>query len=218
MQSEIIELINRNFHQLKVQEKYEYYIKIEIGKFHSSNMFENLIIKQSEIIDGIGGNSNESIKLREYYMYQYQNQIYQRERSFKSSSFTDDLVDLINHKSGVVDYRISLHKKTPLQLFSQHMNYHNIMFVSEKIIKITDECDICLLEFNMNNKKEKKYQKLYFKIKVPLSEQSIDALVKELVKFNEIFIKHKSDKKRMYHSLDSVLESEQSHLVSDQDK
>jgi hypothetical protein len=225
MQSEIIELINRNFHQLKVKQESEYYIKIDIGKFHSSNIFENIIINQSDnpsiIFDeiiGIIGNVNESIKLREYYMYQYQNQIYQRERSFKSHSFTDDLVDLINYKSGVFDYRISLHKKTPIQLFSQHMNYHNILFVSEKIIKITDECDICLFEYTLNNKKIKKHQTLYFKVNVPLSEQSIAQITKELVKFDEIFIKHKSDKKRMCHSLDSVLESEQPLQVSDQDK
>ena len=42
MQSEIIELINRNFHQLKVKQESEYYIKIDIGKFHSSNIFENI--------------------------------------------------------------------------------------------------------------------------------------------------------------------------------
>ena len=214
MQKEIIELINRNFHQLKVKQESEYYIKLEIGKFHSSNIFENLSINQTDILDISSGGVEE----REYYIYQYQNQTYQRERSFKSSSFTDQLVDLQNYKTGVCDYRISLHKKTPIQLFSQHMNYHNIMFVSEKIIKITDECDICLYEYNITNKKTKKYQTLDFKIKVPLSEQSIDTLIKEIAKFDAIFTKHKSDKKRMCHSLDSVLESEQPLQVSDQDK
>lgn len=214
MQKEIIELINRNFHQLKVKQESEYYIKLEIGKFHSSNIFENLTIDHSEILDVSAGIDSA----REYYIYQYQNQIYERERNFKSHSSIDDLVDLQNYKTSVFDYRISLHKNTPIQLFSQHMNYHNIMFVSEKIIKITDECDICLYEYNINNKKTKKYQTLDFKIKVPISEQSIDVLIKEIAKFDAIFIKHKSDKKRKCHSLDSVLESEQPLQVSDQDK
>jgi hypothetical protein len=215
MQSEIIELINRNFQQLKVQQKSEYYIKIEIGKFHSSNIFENIGYKTDEILD-----KYELVKSREYYLYQYQNQIYQRERSFKSYSFTDDLIDIQNYKAGLFnfDYRITLHNKTHIQLFSQHMNYHNIMFVSEKVIKITDECSIYILEYNMNNKKLKKIQQVYFKIKAPLSQQSIDTLIKEIEQMESVFIKHKSDKKHMFHSLDLVLESEQPLQVSDQDK
>jgi hypothetical protein len=214
MQSEIIELINRNFHQLKVQQESEYYIKLEVGKFNSSNIFENLAFKK-ELLD-----KYEVIKSLEYYMYQYQNQIYQRQRSFKSCAFTDDLIDIQNYKSGLFnfDYRMSLHKKAPLQLFSQRMNYHNIMFVSEKIIKITDDCDICILEYNMNNKKIKNHQQLYFKIKTPLSQQSIDTLIKEIEQMEPVFVKHKSDKKHMFHSLDLVLESEQPLQELNQDK
>ena len=220
MDLQISEIINRNFSEIrnnnnKKDNEFKYYIKVEIGKFISSNIFENILLKdKDELID----NLNQSYQLlfeKEYYQYQYQNQKYQRSRDFKSVSFINNLVDLENYKSSICDYRISLHQEKPILLFGQHMNYHNIIFIKEKCWKLLDECTIYLIESKKNLKTDN--IQVYFKINVPLSEHSINNIVIEINKLNKFF-KHKCDKKYTFHSLYSVAESEQPHQVLNQDK
>jgi len=218
MNLHIIDIINRNFNELrnnknKTNNDYKYYIKIEIGKFISSNVFQNIIF-QSELIEYLNKN-NTIILEKEYYQYQYQNQIYQRKRNFKSISFINNLIDIENFKSSEYDYHITLHQEKSILLFGQHMNYHNIIFIKEKCWKLSDECTIYIIESKKNTKNIQ--SQIYFQINVPLSEDSINNIVIEISKLNKFF-KHKYDKKYMFHSLDSVLESEQSHQVLNQDK
>jgi hypothetical protein len=201
---EISEIINKYYKE--VRNNSNYYLKIEIGKFNCSEIFEQYqfdepIIKKYKLISQ-----------SEFYRYQYQNQSYQRQRNFKSQSFTDNLIE--SHiKHDVVDYRISLHYKEPSETFSQQMSYHNIVFVKEMILELTDKCQIHIYEMN---KKSEKWFEFYFKINIPLSEQSLNQIVNEITKLSNYF-KHKYDKKHKYHSLDSVLESVQSHQGEDLD-
>jgi len=220
MNLQISSLINRNFTEIrnnnnKKENEFKYYIKVEIGKFVSSNIFENISF-QDELIDYL--NINYSLicdKDKEYYQYQYQNQTYQRTRDFKSVSFINNLIDLENFKSSNGDYRISLHQEKSILLFGQHMNYHNIIFIKEKGWKISDECNIYLIESKKNIKNDQR--QIYFKINVPLSEHSINNIVIEINKLNKFF-KHKCDKKYTFHSLYSVVESEQPLQELNQDK
>lgn len=218
MNLQISEIINRNFTEIrnnnnKKENEFKYYIKIEIGKFISSNIFENISF-QDELIDYLTDNYSLVFN-KEYYQYQYQNQKYQRGRDFKSVSFVNNLIDLENFKSSTGDYRISLHQEKPILLFGQHMNYHNIIFIKEKRWKLLDECDIYLIKSKKNIKNEQ--SQIYFKINVPLSEHSINNIVSEINKLNKFF-KHKYDKKYTFHSLYSVVESEQPHQELNQDK
>jgi hypothetical protein len=226
MISNITELINR-YHK-EIRNTKDYFIKIEIGKFHSSELFE-LILFEEPFLGYLNTkekekeNSNSSYKLvkeLEYYRYQYQNQFYERERNFKSVSYTDEFIESnIFHKETVIetntaekpsalslslnnDLRISLHKKVINDIFNQQMNYHNIVFVKETVWKITDYCHLHIL--NLSKKKQNQaecYNEIYFNVNVPLSEQSLNEIEKNLIDLN-VFFKHKCDKKYKFHLLD----------------
>jgi hypothetical protein len=223
MERQIFELINRNYQEIRNNN--EYYLKLQLGKYESVNIFDDVIYKnENDLLNFL--NNYKQITNNEYYQYQYENQYYQRYRNFKSNSFTDSLIDFeickfqsqlqINTKtSHSYDYRFSIHRKKPLVMFSQHMNYHNIIFVKDKRWQITDECQLILNEINKKTLNQKSTE-VYFHIKIPLSEQSLDKILKEIDKFL-IYFKHKYDKKHKFHSLDSVLESEQPHLELVQD-
>ena len=82
------------------------------------------------------------------------------------------------------------------------MNYHNIVFVKEKVWKITDYCHLHIL--NLSKKKQNQgeyYNEIYFNVNIPLSEQSLNEIEKNLIDLN-VFFKHKSDKKYKFHLLD----------------
>jgi hypothetical protein len=222
MINNITELINR--HHKEIRNTKDYFIKIEIGKFHSSELFE-LILFEEPFLGYLNINSKENYKLvkeLEYYRYQYQNQFYERERNFKSVSYTDEFIEAnIFHKDTNIntnintnteekplslninnDLRISLHKKVINDIFNQQMNYHNIVFVKEKVWKITDYCHLHIL--NLSKKKQNQsedYMEIYFNVNVPLSEQSLNEIEKNLIDLN-VFFKHKSDKKYKFHLLD----------------
>jgi hypothetical protein len=205
---EISEIINK--HYKNIRNNPNYYIKIEIGKFSCSEIFElcqfDIIFKEYIM------KKYKLCSKSDFYRYQYQNQYYQRQRNFKSQSFTDSLIEShIKHDD--VDYRISLHYKEPLETFSQQMSYHNIVFVNEMILELTSNSQIHIYEYN---KKSEKWFEFYFKVNVPLSEQSLKEINNEIITLSNYF-KHKYDKKHKYHSLDSVLESEQSHQDEDLD-
>ena len=140
MISNITELINR-YHK-EIRNTKDYFIKIEIGKFHSSELFE-LILFEEPFLGYLNTKENyKLVKELEYYRYQYQNQFYERERNFKSVSYTDEFIESnIFHKETVIetntaekpftlslslnnDLRISLHKKVINDIFNQQMNYH----------------------------------------------------------------------------------------------
>jgi hypothetical protein len=203
---EISEIINKHYKNLRNNPNY--YIKIEIGKFSCSEIFE---LCQFDII--FKEHIMKKYKLQsksDFYRYQYQNQYYQRQRNFKSQAFTDSLIEShIKHDD--IDYRISLHYKEPLETFSQQMSYHNIVFVNEIILELTSNSQIHIYEYN---KKSEKWFEFYFKVNVPLSEQSLKEINTEITLLSNYF-KHKYDKKHKYHLLDLVLESEQSHLDED---
>jgi len=208
MEKHIFDLINRNFEE--VRNNPEYYLKIQLGKYVSSNIFDDILCMDDETFINFLNNNPKYKKLseNEFYQYQYQNQYYQRSRNYKSNIFTDNLIDYeINHNTKDMDYRFSIHKKTPLTLFSQRMSYHNIMFIKEYVWQLTDECQLI---FNKNTKQKNQSYQIYFNIKIPLSELSLKKIIKEI---NDVlsFFKHKYDKKYKFHSLDSVLEFEQPH-------
>ncbi len=208
MEKQIFELINRNFEE--VRNNPEYYLKIQLGKYVSSNIFDDILCMDDETFINFSNNNPKYKKVyeNEFYQYQYQNQYYQRSRNYKSNIFTDNLIDYeINHNTKDMDYRFSIHKKTPLTLFSQRMSYHNIMFIKEYVWQLTDECQLI---FNKNTKQKNQSYQIYFNIKIPLSELSLKKIIKEI---NDVlsFFKHKYDKKYKFHSLDSVLEFEQPH-------
>ena len=224
MINNITELINR--HHKEIRKTKDYFIKIEIGKFHSSELFE-LILFEEPFLGYLKSKENEKenekenfnyklVKELEYYRYQYQNQFYERERNFKSVSYTHEFIESnIFHKETNTeekslnfnininnDLRISLHKKVINDIFNQQMNYHNIVFVKEKVWKITDYCDLHIL--NLSKKKQNQgeyYNEIYFNVNVPLSEQSLNEIEKNLIDLN-VFFKHKSDKKYKFHLLD----------------
>ena len=231
MINNITELINR--HHKEIRKTKDYFIKIEIGKFHSSELFE-LILFEEPFLGYLNNKNKEKenekensnyklVKELEYYRYQYQNQFYERERNFKSVSYTDEFIESnIFHKDTNTntntqenplnlsinininnDLRISLHKKVINDIFNQQMNYHNIVFVKEKVWKITDYCDLHIL--NLSKKKQNQgeyYNEIYFNVNVPLSEQSLNEIEKNLIDLN-VFFKHKCDKKYKFHLLDS---------------
>ena len=229
MISNITELINR-YHK-EIRNTKDYFIKIEIGKFHSSELFELILFEQaflgylkSKEKEKENENENEKenyklVKELEYYRYQYQNQFYERERNFKSVSYTDEFIESnIFHKETATDtniqekplslnslnndLRISLHKKVINDIFNQQMNYHNIVFVKENVWKITDYCHLHIL--NLSKKKQNQaecYNEIYFNVNVPLSEQSLNEIEKNLIDLN-VFFKHKYDKKYKFHLLD----------------
>ena len=205
---EISEIINK--HYKNIRNNSNYYIKIEIGKFSCSEIFE--LCKFDTIFKEHIMKKYKLCSNSEYYRYQYQNQYYQRQRNFKSQSFTDSLIEShIKHDD--IDYRITLHYKEPLETFSQQMSYHNIIFVNEMILELTSNSQIHIYECN---KKSEKWVEFYFKVNVPLSEQSLKEINNEIITLSNYF-KHKYDKKHKYHSLDLVLESEQSHQDEDLD-
>ena len=214
MISNITELINR-YHK-EIRNTKDYFIKIEIGKFHSSELFE-LILFEEPFLGYLNTKENyKLVKELEYYRYQYQNQFYERERNFKSVSYTDEFIESnIFHKETATDtniqekplslnndLRISLHKKVINDIFNQQMNYHNIVFVKETVWKITDYCHLHIL--NLSKKKQNQaesYNEIYFNVNVPLSEQSLNEIEKNLIDLN-VFFKHKYDKKYKFHLLD----------------
>lgn len=210
MEKQIFDLINRNFEE--VRNNPEYYLKIQLGKYVSSNIFDDILcIDDETFINFLNNNPKyKNVSENDFYQYQYQNQYYQRSRNYKSNIFKDQLIDYeIYHNTKEMDNRLSIHQKSPLTLFSQRMSYHNIMFIKEHKWQLTDECQLI---FNKNIKqnfkqKNESYQ-IYFDIKIPLSEVSLKKIIKEI---NDVlsFFKHKYDKKHKFHSLDSVLEFEQ---------
>jgi hypothetical protein len=208
MLSEIAEIINKNYKN--VRNNPNYYIKLEIGTFNCSEIFE-----LCQFNDNFKDYIMKKYKLyskSEFYRYQYQNQYYQRQRNFKSQAFNDHLIEsCIKH--GTFDYRISLHLKEKLDIFSQQMSYHNIVFVNEMIFELTTNSKIHIYEFS---KKNEKWFEFYFKVNIPLSEQSLKEIDQEVNLLSQYF-KHTYDKKHKYHSLDSVLESVQSPLDEDLD-
>jgi hypothetical protein len=206
MEKQIFDLINRNFEE--VRNNTEYYLKIQLGKYVSSNIFDDILCMDDEtFINFLNNNPKyKNVSENEFYQYQYQNQYYQRSRNYKSNIFTDNLIDYeVNHNTKDMDYRFSIHKKIPLTLFSQRMSYHNIVFIKEYAWQLTDECQLI---FNKNIKQKNESYHIYFNIKIPLSELSLKKIIKEI---NDVlsFFKHKYDKKHKFHSLDSVLEFEQ---------
>lgn len=208
MEKQIFDLINRNFEE--VRNNPEYYLKIQLGKYVSSNIFDDILCIDDEIFINFLNNNPKykNVSEKEFYQYQYQNQYYQRSRNYKSNIFTDNLIDYeVNHTTKDMDYRFSIHKKSTITLFSQRMSYHNILFIKEYIWQLTDECQLI---FNKNIKSKNETYQIYFNIKVPLSEVSLKKIIKEI---NDVlsFFKHKYDKKHKFHSLDSVLEFEQLH-------
>jgi hypothetical protein len=210
MKESIIEIINRNYDQFRNNP--EYYLKIEMGQYKISNIFEQLIYLPS-LIDYL--NQKKKINLQsEYYLYQYQSQFYQRDRLFHSTAFINKLHDIVSYRGreNGIEYRISLHQKKMLKMFSQRMNYHNIVFVSQKQWQLTDNCVIDVYSYRKKNhdkmSEQLEYFNVEFNIKIPLSDQSLDEIITEIYNL-ELHFKHKCDKKRMYHSLDSVLEYEQ---------
>jgi hypothetical protein len=219
MQKQIFELINRNYQEIRNNN--EYYLKIQLGKYESVNIFEDILYQDENDFYNFLNNYKKIVNI-EYYQYQYENQYYQKLRNFKSNSFIDSLIDFEIMKSQSQtqtyqnDYRFSIHHKKNINMFSQHMNYHNIIFVKEKIWQITDECQFIIYEINKKTQ-NKNFVQFHFRINIPLSEQSLTKIIKEIEKFNSYF-KHKYDKKHKFHSLDSVLESEQPHLELIQDR
>ena len=203
MFAKIAEIVNRNHNEIRNSSNY--FIKVELGAFISSEIFE-LADNTDNLSDYLVKNYKLKSK-KEYYQYQYQNNFFQRERNFKSQSFKDVFHEShITHRQPTTnkfDSRISLHSITKLGTFSQHMSYHNIVFVNEKIWEITDTCLMYVLSIN---KKSQNWNLIYFKMQVPLSEQSLRNNESEINKLSELF-KHKYDKKYKFHSLDLVLES-----------
>jgi hypothetical protein len=215
MNTDIIDIINRNFETIRNNP--EYYLKIELGKFHSSNIFEQLTFN-IDLFNYLNNNKKLIIQ-KEYYQYQNQNQYYQRQRNFKSLSFTDSLIDIQNYrKDPLNDYRITLHKCVIQPITSSHMTYHNILFVNEKEWQITDSCNLCILKNIKKNKSNNPLESfnVYFKISIPISKTSIEQFLSELDTLSKFFIR-KCDKSHMLRSLDLVLESEQPHQESFQD-
>jgi hypothetical protein len=217
MIKEIAELINSHYSQIRNNN--DYYIKLEIGKYHSSEIFE-----QTTILEGLTQYLQEKYKLleqKEYYQYQYQNNIYQRERNYKSLSVTDDLIETVSSRDKTKehgnDFRISLHYAKKQTTFPQQMNYHNIIFVNQEVWQITDNCQLFIM--NKNKKKlnlSENYSEIYFKIKIPISEISLNDIETQISNLEQYF-KHKYDKKYMFHSLGLVVESEQPHQDEDLD-
>lgn len=218
MKESVIEIINKNYEQFRNNP--EYYLKIVMGQYKNSNIFEQLQYLPS-LIKYL--NQNKPLtQQNEYYLYQYQAQFYQRDRMFHSLSYIDKLHDIVNYhgRENGIHYRISLHQKKPLKMFSQRMNYHNITFVNHQQWQLTDNCLIDIYAYRKKNYtkmfEQFEYYNVEFNIKIPLSEQSLDELIAEIYKV-EVHFKHKSDKKCMFHSLDSVLEYEQPRLELIQD-
>jgi hypothetical protein len=210
MKESVVEIINKNYEQFRNNP--EYYLKIEMGQYKISNIFEQLQYLPS-LIEYL--NQNKQLKQEtEYYLYQYQAQFYQRDRLFRSTAFINKLHDVVSYRGreNGIEYRISLHQKKMLKLFSQRMNYHNIVFVCQRQWQLTENCVIDIYSYRKKNhekmSEQLEYYNVEFNIKVPLSEQSLDEIISEIYNL-ELYFKHKSDKKRMFHSLDSVLEYEQ---------
>lgn len=210
MKESVVEIINRNYEQFRNNP--EYYLKIEMGQYKISNIFEQLQYLPS-LIDYLNKNKPLNIQT-EYYLYQYQAQFYQRDRLFHSSAFINKLHDVVSYRGreNGIEYRISLHQKKMLKMFTQRMNYHNITFVNQHQWQLTDNCVIDIYSYRKKNQSKMTEQATYynieFNIKIPLSEKSLELIVSEIYNL-ELHFKHKSDKKHMFHSLDSVLEYEQ---------
>ena len=188
-------------------------IKMQIGNYVSTNIFETIIFDKSILNEKFKHQSSS-----EYYQYQYQNQYYNKYRDYHSVSYTDDLIDYDNYRGDNISYRMSIHRKKPITLFCQNMNYHNIVFIYENVWEITEDCLLV-----MYDKKNKNLNgpnditngcEMFFRIKIPLSKKSLEKIVEEI----ESLVKHKYDKKYKFHSLDSVLECEQPHQEEVLDK
>ncbi len=210
MEESIVEIINRNYEQFRNNP--EYYLKIEMGQYKISNLFEQLSYLPS-LIEYL--KVNKDLKQEnEYYLYQYQNQFYQKDRIFRGVAFIDKVHDIVSYRGrdNGIEYRISLHQKKNLKIFSQRMNYHNITFVKHQQWKLTDNCLIDIYSHHKKNHEkmteQAEYHNIEFNIKIPLSELSLKEIISEIYKLENYF-KRKSDKKHMFHSLDSVLEYEQ---------
>ncbi len=216
---EIAELINNNHAQIRNNDTY--FIKLEIGKYHNAEIFE-----KSQYLDGFIEylNMNKKYKVlnkREYYQYQQENHIYQRDRSFKGHVFTDNLIDSTSfrdkRKDNLNDYRISLHQITNDNIFTQQMNYHNIIFIIERSWQITDNCQLYIMNQNKKTLNQTEtVNEVFFKIKIPISEISLKEIESEAFDLEKLF-KRKYDKKHMFHSLDLVVEYEQLHQDEVQD-
>jgi hypothetical protein len=173
-------------------------IKMQIGNYVSTNIFEAITFDKT-----ILNEKYKCISSTEYYQYQYQNQYYNKYRDYHSVSYTDDLIDYDNYRGDTISYRLSIHRKKPIALFCQNMNYHNIVFIYENVWEITEDCQLVI--YDKKNKNSSQNGEMCIRIKIPLSKKSLEKIIEEI----EFLVKHKYDKKHKFHSLDSVLECEQ---------
>lgn len=201
MEKKIVTLVNRH-HDLIHNPKTKILLKIELGKSPIPNLLSTFRVVP-EFRDYLKSNGKLKTE-REYYQYQFQNQYLRRIKSHKLETeiITDNFIDSSTHKDNGVDFRFSLHQIKTENVFSQHLAFHNIVYVKEEIWDIKS--------FQIVVKKEKKYnfevETFYFLLNVPFGTGQLDEISKISEDIYQIF-KSIIDSKARSRTLDSILES-----------
>jgi len=201
MEKKIAELVNK-FHDLVHDHKNEVCLVVELGKSQNSNL-----LKTFPVDDQLRNYLKTKGKLkiqREYYQYQYQNQIFKRIKSkgLETEIQKNFLLGSSFLRENGVDYRFAIHSAKNLETFSQHVAYHNIIYVREEQWKIGD---IPIL-LKKEKKGDQEVERFYIQFRLPMGTETMGTLLKSLTEIGQIF-KSISDSKQQTLTLDSILES-----------
>lgn len=215
MEKKIAELVNK-FHDLVHDHKKKIYLIIEFGKAENSNIFKTFpMVEKLKIYLKTNGKLKGE---KEYYQYQYQNKIFKRIKTKKletevqkdlflgSSLFHTNKNNVnVNFNYDIdydIDYRLGIHLNEDLEIFPQHVAYHNIIYVHEEEWKIEDVSIFVKKE----NKKSCQIERFYIQFKLPMGTNSMGTLLNISEEISKIF-KNISDSKEQNLTLDSILES-----------
>jgi hypothetical protein len=201
MERKVVNLINHH-HDLIQNKKYKIYLRIEMGKspfsgliklFKSAFQFKNYL--------SLNGKLENTC---EYYQYQYQNNSFRRYKNEKLEfkSLEHNFIGSVNHCENGIDYRFSLHQTVERDLFSQHLAFHNISFITEEIWSLKG--------YEIINKKEKKnsveVETFVLQVKLPLASDQLSKINEILEEISLIF-KSIIDSIQKNQTLDSILVS-----------
>lgn len=182
MEKKIVNLINSK-HELVQNVKNDIYLKVEIGK----SPFNGLI-KLFKCVSEFKNYLNTNGKLKKtdkYYQYQYQNSSFRRYQNEKleTKSLDDIFLGSSNYNENGIDYHFSLHQIIEKDIFSQHLAFHNISFITEEIWDIKG--------YEIINRKEKKnnteVETFLLNVKLPLASGHLDKIIKILDDISIIF-------------------------------
>uniref|UniRef100_A0A6C0E8I4 Uncharacterized protein n=1 Tax=viral metagenome TaxID=1070528 RepID=A0A6C0E8I4_9ZZZZ len=199
MEKKIVNLVNTQ-HDLIQNPKNEIYLRIEMGKSPFNGLIK--LFKCVPEFKNYLASHGKLEKTYTYYQYQYQNTWFRRYKDEKltTENLEDHFLGSSNYNEHGIDYRFSLHQTIETSIFSQHLAFHNISFITEEIWLING--------YEIINKKEKKnnieVNTFVLNIKLPIASGQMDTINKIIDDIGLIF-KNIIGNIRKNQTLDSIL-------------